>query len=101
MRAGIVGAGIGGLAAAMAPRRIGVETLVIEKVSTVREVGAGLSIWSNAVNALRELGVETSVMASATVIDRILSQTPAGLLIARRSDPNSPCLISGGRTTSP
>jgi hypothetical protein len=67
MRAGIVGAGIGVLAAAMAPRRI---------------------------------GVETSVMASATVIDRILSQTPAGLLIARRSDPNSPCLISGGRTTS-
>lgn len=83
MRAVIIGAGIGGLAAAVALRRVGIETLVIERVGEIREVGAGLSIWSNAVNALRELGVEASVMASASVVERNLVQTPAGRRIAQ------------------
>ena len=82
MRVAIVGAGIGGLAAAVALRRVGIESLVIERVASIREVGAGLSIWSNAVNALRELGAETTVMASASVVERSLTQTPAGRLIA-------------------
>src|SRR5215831_2097064 len=83
MRALIIGAGIGGLATAVALRRVGIETLVIERANSIREVGAGLSIWSNAENALRELGLDASVMASASVIDRNLVQTPKGLLIAR------------------
>ncbi|HEY6904524.1 MAG TPA: FAD-dependent monooxygenase [Candidatus Acidoferrales bacterium] len=83
MRAVIIGAGIGGLAAALALRRIGIETLVIEQVVTIREVGAGLSIWPNAVNALRELGLEATVVASASVIERNLVRTPAGRLISR------------------
>jgi 2-polyprenyl-6-methoxyphenol hydroxylase-like FAD-dependent oxidoreductase len=70
MRAVIVGAGIGGLAASVALRRVGVETLIVERVAAIREVGAGLSIWSNAMNALRELGVEVKVMAAASVIER-------------------------------
>lgn len=83
MRVVIIGAGIGGLAAAVALRRIGVEILVIERAASIREVGAGLSIWSNAVNALRELGLEASVMASASVVERILIRTPSGCLIAQ------------------
>src|SRR5215469_5932467 len=83
MRALVIGAGIGGLATAVALRRVGIETLVIERAASIREVGAGLSIWSNAVNALRELGLEASVMASASAIDRNLVQTPKGRLIAR------------------
>lgn len=82
MRVVIIGAGIGGLAAAVALRRIGVETLVVEQVASIREVGAGLSIWSNAVNALRELGLEATVMASASVVERTLIRTPTGRLIA-------------------
>lgn len=78
MRVTIIGAGIGGLAAAVALRRVGIETLVIEKVSSIREVGTGLSIWSNAVKALRELGLEASVMASASVIERVSTQTLEG-----------------------
>ena len=69
VRVVIIGAGIGGLAAAVALRRVGIETLVIERVAGIREVGAGLSIWSNAVNALRELGLEASVMASRPAND--------------------------------
>jgi len=83
VRVAIIGAGIGGLAAAVALRRAGFETINIERVASIREVGAGLSIWSNAVNALRELGLEASVMASSSVVERSLTQTPAGRLIAR------------------
>jgi 2-polyprenyl-6-methoxyphenol hydroxylase-like FAD-dependent oxidoreductase len=81
----IIGAGIGGLAAAVALRRIGIETLVVERAARIHEVGAGLSIWSNAVNALRELGLHASVMASASVIERTLARTPAGCFIAQNN----------------
>lgn len=83
MRVVVVGAGIGGLAAAVALRKVGVEALVLERAASVREVGAGLSIWSNAMNVLRELGLEDKVMASASVIERNLAQTAKGRLIAR------------------
>jgi 2-polyprenyl-6-methoxyphenol hydroxylase-like FAD-dependent oxidoreductase len=78
MRVVVIGAGIGGLAATLALRRIGIETLVFERTGSVREVGAGLAIWSNAINALRELGLEDKVMASASVIDRHLVQSSKG-----------------------
>lgn len=82
MRAVVVGAGIGGLAAAVALRRVGVEPLILERVSQIREVGAGLSLWSNAMNALRELGVEERVRAAASPIDRNVSHTLSGRLVA-------------------
>jgi 2-polyprenyl-6-methoxyphenol hydroxylase-like FAD-dependent oxidoreductase len=83
MRVLVVGAGIGGLAAAVALRRIGIETLVIERAASIREVGAGLSIWSNAVNTLRELGLEDKVVASASSIDQNVVQKSRGRFIAR------------------
>jgi 2-polyprenyl-6-methoxyphenol hydroxylase-like FAD-dependent oxidoreductase len=79
----IIGAGIGGLAAAVALRRTGIEAVVIERVSSIREIGAGIAIWSNAVNALRELGLETRVMNSASVVERTLVRTPKGRLISQ------------------
>ena len=53
MRVVIIGAGIGGLAAAVALRRVGVKSLIVERADSIHEIGAGLSIWSNAVNVLR------------------------------------------------
>jgi len=44
VRAVIIGAGIGGLAAAVAMRRIGIDTLIIERVPVIHETGAGLSL---------------------------------------------------------
>jgi 2-polyprenyl-6-methoxyphenol hydroxylase-like FAD-dependent oxidoreductase len=98
VRATIIGAGIGGLAAAVALRRVGIETLVIEQVATIREVGAGLSLWSNAVNALRELGLESGVMASASVIEQTVARTPTGRPIAEHDfrplirEAGAPCI---------
>lgn len=83
MRVVIIGAGIGGLAVAVALRRIGVEFLVIERAARISEVGAGLSLWSNAVNALRELDLQADVMASASIIEQQSVRTLAGRVIAQ------------------
>ncbi|MEA2126730.1 MAG: hypothetical protein QOI80_3512, partial [Solirubrobacteraceae bacterium] len=53
----IAGAGVGGLAAALALQRAGVEATVFERAETLEPLGAGLSLWPNAVHALRRLGV--------------------------------------------
>lgn len=53
----VVGAGIGGLAAALALLRAGQRVQVVEQVSDLSEVGAGLSITPNAGRALLALGL--------------------------------------------
>lgn len=60
---GIVGGGIGGIAAAVALHRIGVDVSVYEKVELLREVGAGMMLWPNATRVLRELGLLERVIA--------------------------------------
>jgi salicylate hydroxylase len=54
----IVGAGIGGLAAAGALARQGCEVVVCERATELGEVGAGLQLGPNAVKVLRALGIE-------------------------------------------
>ena len=58
----IVGAGIGGLAAALALRRLGWDARVFERASTPRELGFALALAPNAMSALRELGVAGPVI---------------------------------------
>ena len=58
----IVGAGIGGLAAAVSLRRVGWQVRVFERAMTPRELGFALALAPNAVAALRELGVAESVL---------------------------------------
>lgn len=60
-RALVVGAGIGGLAAAIALRRAGLEVRVFERTAAIREIGAGLSLWANAIRALEWLGVADAI----------------------------------------
>src|ERR1700722_9392269 len=83
MRAVIIGGGIGGLAAAVALRKVGVESVVLEQAAAIREVGAGLSLWSNAVAALRELGVEEKAVACGSVFETFSSRTSSGRPIAK------------------
>ena len=74
----IIGGGIGGLAAALALRRVGIEAAVFERAPEVQEVGAGLSLWTNAMLALRALGVEQEVLACSAVIERSVVTTREG-----------------------
>lgn len=53
----VVGAGIGGLTAAVGLRRIGWTVTVCERAPVLGEVGAGLSLWPNAERALTALGL--------------------------------------------
>ena len=53
----IVGAGIGGLAAALALAQKGVPSRIIERAPEIREVGAGVQVGPNAFRAFARLGV--------------------------------------------
>ncbi|WP_028924670.1 FAD-dependent monooxygenase [Pseudonocardia acaciae] len=54
----IVGAGIGGLSAAIGLHRAGWRVRVLERAEEFAPVGAGITLWPNALRALRALGVE-------------------------------------------
>lgn len=62
VRAIVVGGGIGGLSAAIALRQVGLEAVVFEKAGELREIGAGISLWANAMKALRKLGLYETVL---------------------------------------
>jgi 2-polyprenyl-6-methoxyphenol hydroxylase-like FAD-dependent oxidoreductase len=62
VRAIVVGGGIGGLSTAIALRRIGVEAVVFERADELQEIGAGISLWANAMKALGKLGLADAVL---------------------------------------
>ena len=59
----MIGGGIGGLAAASALQRAGMRVTVFERNHELREVGAGLTLWANAVQVLQELGLASEIAA--------------------------------------
>jgi 2-polyprenyl-6-methoxyphenol hydroxylase-like FAD-dependent oxidoreductase len=63
----VIGAGIGGLAAAIALHRAGWLVRVLERAATPRELGFALLLAPNAVWALRQLGVADAVIAAGHV----------------------------------
>ncbi|MEV8373932.1 FAD-dependent monooxygenase [Kribbella sp. NPDC056861] len=54
----VVGAGIGGVTAAVALEQCGWQVTVLERAPELGEVGAGISVWPAALAVLDELGVE-------------------------------------------
>jgi 2-polyprenyl-6-methoxyphenol hydroxylase-like FAD-dependent oxidoreductase len=64
----IVGAGIGGLAAGVALRRVGWRVRIFERAGSPRELGFALNLAGNALSALATLGVDERVMAEGSVI---------------------------------
>ncbi|HJQ58233.1 MAG TPA: FAD-dependent monooxygenase [Vineibacter sp.] len=59
----IIGAGMGGLAAAAALRRVGIKATVYEQAQRFTRVGAGIQIGCNAMHVLRGLGLEARLRA--------------------------------------
>ncbi len=76
----VVGAGIGGLAAAVALARRGARVRVLERAPALAEVGAGLQIGPNAVAVLEALGLAERLAP--------LASTPTGIELRdfRRGD---------------
>lgn len=65
LRIAIVGAGMGGLAAAAALRRFGFAPQVYEQARVFTRLGAGIQMSPNAMHVLRGLGLEASVRRTA------------------------------------
>jgi 2-polyprenyl-6-methoxyphenol hydroxylase-like FAD-dependent oxidoreductase len=82
-RAVVVGAGIGGLAAALALGRSGWRVEVRERAAHLQPVGAGLSLWPNAVRALDALGVGAAVRALAVPLGEGAIRRPDGRVLTR------------------
>src|SRR5260370_4100267 len=56
-RAIIIGGGIGGVTAAIALKRAGLDVIVFERAEELQEVGSGLPLWTNALRALHKIGL--------------------------------------------
>jgi len=64
----VVGAGIAGLAAAIGLRRAGYSVTIVERETALAPAGAALSLWPNAIAALRRLGAAARIEREAAPI---------------------------------
>jgi len=60
VRVAVIGAGIGGLSAALSLLEAGFDVHVYEQASPINEVGAGIQVSPNVSRILRRLGLATS-----------------------------------------
>lgn len=96
-RVAIVGGGIGGLCAAVALRQSGAEVAVYEQADELREVGAGLTLWPNAVGVLRRLGLADELVRRGAKIRRAAVRTSGGRVLAE-SEPEELERLTGDPT---
>ncbi|CAM5242100.1 hypothetical protein SALBM311S_08314 [Streptomyces alboniger] len=89
MRAIVVGAGIGGLTAALSLLRAGHEVTLVERTSRFTEVGAGIQLAPNATRVLRRLDLLDAVAAQAA--------RPAHVSFCTWSDGTEICRYTLGR----
>jgi 2-polyprenyl-6-methoxyphenol hydroxylase-like FAD-dependent oxidoreductase len=81
LRATIVGGGIGGLSAALALRRARISVTIFERQDQLREIGSGLTLWTNAVKALRQLDLEEALQAISAPLERFEFWSSRGKLL--------------------
>ncbi|MEW8971695.1 MAG: FAD-dependent monooxygenase [Mesobacillus sp.] len=74
----IIGAGIGGLSAAIALQQIGQKVKVYERASEIKEMGAGIVLSPNAIKALGKLGVADQVRQAGSPVKKAEIRTPDG-----------------------
>jgi 2-polyprenyl-6-methoxyphenol hydroxylase-like FAD-dependent oxidoreductase len=115
-RALVIGGGIGGLCAALALRQAGMEVHVFEAVQEMQVVGAGITVWSNAVRALQQLGLSDALqkigmpavyrviyswrgeLLSKIQVDQLANGLGAAILMVHRADLQSILLQAFGET---
>ncbi len=84
-RVAIIGGGIGGLTAALALHRRGLDVTVYEQSSALGEIGAGIGLSPNAIKACRALGIEQDVIAVSSAAEwQIMRSALSGREISRQ-----------------
>jgi 2-polyprenyl-6-methoxyphenol hydroxylase-like FAD-dependent oxidoreductase len=78
MRAIIVGAGLGGLATALALQRVGITAQIYESVPELRPLGVGIMLQPDAVGVLDRLGVLAAVRPNSVPIGELAFFTRHG-----------------------
>lgn len=78
LRVAIVGAGIGGLTAAIALRARGVDATVYEQAHELKALGAGVAIATNGSRVLTELGLGDAIDAVAGRVSAYAYRTSTG-----------------------
>src|SRR5438132_3812374 len=95
----VVVGGIGGLTTAIALRRVNLEPAVFERRERFEELqhGTGLTLWSNAIKALRQLGIGDQIEAAGLELEAFeqrswrggrLASWPIGQLARRTGAPS-------------
>jgi 2-polyprenyl-6-methoxyphenol hydroxylase-like FAD-dependent oxidoreductase len=78
---GIIGGGIGGVAAAAALRRFGFHATVYERAPQLREIGAGMMLWPNATRVLKTLGLLESIVSHSAANTHFLVRASSGKIL--------------------
>lgn len=88
----IAGAGLAGLAAAAALGQRGWKVRVHERSNELREIGAGLYLWKNVLDAMRDLGVydEVEKIGVRSTVPRLLQDHRQKEVNLRASDDEEP-----------
>jgi 2-polyprenyl-6-methoxyphenol hydroxylase-like FAD-dependent oxidoreductase len=83
MRVIVVGGGIAGLSTAIGLRRTGHEVMVLERAPRIDPIGAGLTLFANAMSALDRLGIRGAVAAQGAPAKRSAILTWEGRELAQ------------------
>jgi 2-polyprenyl-6-methoxyphenol hydroxylase-like FAD-dependent oxidoreductase len=81
----IAGAGLGGLATAIALAQTGWSVRIHERSDSLRMFGAGIWLWENGLLSLDALGVEQAATKRAKRIETLVARDPEGRSLMNRS----------------
>ena len=99
MKVTIIGAGIGGLAAAIALQKAGYQVEVYEQASVLQGIGAGISLWANATAVLEKLDLLDAAVDKSAVYTELKIRNESGELLMKadieKYSPVSICIHRG------
>ena len=79
----IIGGGIAGLTTAIALKRKGISSKIVEAAPHLNPVGAGLSLAANAMKALRHIRIEEAVIQHGRQLNSFSLYDSSGKLIKK------------------